>query len=61
MDPKGMFKIGQRNYTVLKKILWKNNILIEGESIGASVSRTMLLDMKTGVTKVKSMGKIFEI
>jgi len=61
MDPKGMFKIGQRNYTVLKKLLWKNNILIEGESIGESVSRTMLLDMKTGVTKVKSMGKIFEI
>jgi len=61
MDPKGMFKIGQRNYTVLKKLLWKNNMLIDGESIGASVSRTMILDMKTGITKIKSMGKIFEI
>ena len=61
MDPEGMFKIGQRNYTVLKKLLWKNNMLIDGESIGKSVSRTMVLDMKTGVTKIKSMGKIFEI
>ncbi len=61
MDPKGMFKIGQRNHTVLKKLLWKNNMLVDGESIGESVSRTMILDMKTGITKIKSMGKIFEI
>ena len=61
MDPKGMFKIGQRNYTVLKKLLWENKMLIAGESIGASVSRTMILDMKTGITKIKSLGKVFEI
>jgi len=61
MDPKGMFKIGQRNHTVLKKLLWKNNMMVDGESIGESVSRTMILDIKTGVTKIKSMGKIFEI
>jgi|GEM_PF-1506663 len=61
MDPKGMFKIGQRNHTVLKKLLWKNNMMVDGESIGESLSRTMILDIKTGVTKIKSMGKIFEI
>jgi chemotaxis protein CheD len=26
-----MFKIGQRNYTLLKKLLWKNNVLLESE------------------------------
>lgn len=61
MDPKGTFKIGQRNYTVLKKLMWKNNMMIDGESIGESVSRTMILDMKTGITRIKSMGKLFEI
>ena len=61
MDPKGMFKIGQRNHTVLKKLLWKNNMLLDGEAVGQSVSRTMSLDIKTGITTIKSMGKTFEI
>lgn len=48
------FNIGQRNWTVLRKVLWKNNILIAGEEVGGTAARTMILHMKTGKTMIKS-------
>ena len=52
-----MFKIGERNYTVLKKLLWKNNILLEKEDIGGTASRTLHFDIDTGQTVIASNGK----
>ena len=52
-----MFKIGERNYTVLKKLLWKNNILLETEDVGGTVSRTVHLDIATGQTVISSNGQ----
>jgi len=49
-----MFKIGERNYTVLKKLLWKNNVLLKAEEIGDSVSRTVHFDISTGRITIKS-------
>jgi chemotaxis protein CheD len=57
LDEKGVFKIGERNYTVLRKILWKNDILIAAQDIGGTVSRTMYLYMATGETRIKSGGQ----
>ncbi len=54
LDEKGLFKIGERNYTILRKVLWKNNILIAAEDIGGTKARTMSLHMATGETTVKS-------
>ncbi|MEZ4388582.1 MAG: chemotaxis protein CheD [Candidatus Krumholzibacteriia bacterium] len=51
------FRIGQRNYTILRKLLWKNNILIEAEDIGGSKARTMYVYMLDGLVTVKSEGK----
>jgi chemotaxis protein CheD len=51
------FRIGQRNYTILRKLLWKNNILINAEDVGGSKARTMYLYMQDGRTTVKSAGK----
>ncbi len=56
-----MFKIGERNYTVLKKLLWKNNILLEAEDVGGTVSRTVYLDLATGQTVISSGGKKTEL
>jgi len=56
-----MFKIGERNYTVLKKLLWKNNILLEAEDVGGTISRTVYLDLATGQTVVSSGGKKAEL
>ena len=61
LDPQKLFNIGERNFTVLRKILWKNNLLIKGQNIGGSVSRTVWLDMSTGKTIVKQQGQEVEI
>jgi chemotaxis protein CheD len=49
-----MFKIGERNYSVLKKILWKNSILLESEDIGGTANRTVHLDITTGEVTITS-------
>lgn len=51
-----MFKIGERNYTILKKLLWKNNILIEAEDVGGISSRTVYFDLSTGQVTISSKG-----
>lgn len=61
MDDKGMFNIGERNNTVVRKMLWKNNILISGEDVGGSSPRTMSLDLATGKTVLKIAGGEREI
>lgn len=42
------FAIGKRNHTILKKMLWKNNILVEAEDVGGQYARTMYLDIGDG-------------
>lgn len=61
LDEKGTFKIGDRNYATLRKILWKNNILIASEDVGGAVSRTMYLEMDTGRVIIKSQGNNTEL
>ncbi len=61
LDDKKLFKIGERNYTVLRKILWKNNILIAAEDVGGTISRTMHVYMADGRTTIKSGGKEREL
>lgn len=61
LNDNGLFKIGQRNYTVFRKILWKNNILIAGEHIGESLSRTMFIDVATGRVVITASGEEIEI
>ncbi len=56
LDKKELFRIGKRNLTVLRKILWKNNILLEAEDVGGARPRTLHLEIKTGSTVVKSRG-----
>lgn len=51
-----MFKIGERNYTILKKLLWKNNILLESEDVGGTASRTIHFDISTGQVIISSGG-----
>ena len=55
------FRIGQRNYTILRKFLWKNNILIAREDVGGSKARTLYLNMADGRTTVKSEGQEVEL
>ena len=61
LDKKKLFRIGERNHTVLRKILWKNDILIAAEDIGGSMPRTMYLHMDTGKTVLKIKGQEVEL
>jgi chemotaxis protein CheD len=61
LDEKGTFKIGERNYIVLRKVLWKNNILIAADETGGTIPRTVFLYMDTGRTTVKSRGEEREL
>ena len=56
-----MFKIGQRNYTVLKKLLWKNNVLLGSEDVGGTGSRTVRFDLSTGQIIISGKGKKWEL
>ena len=55
------FRIGQRNYTILRKFLWKNNILIDGEDVGGARPRTMCFYLADGRTIIKSEGSEVEL
>lgn len=52
----GHFKIGSRNRTLLRKIFWKNGILLAGDETGGSVSRTLSLRMQDGAVNVSGQG-----
>ncbi|MGB5987414.1 MAG: chemotaxis protein CheD [Desulfobacterales bacterium] len=51
-----MFKIGERNFTVLKKLLWKNNVLLKAQDVGGTASRTVHFEMDGGRTLISSNG-----
>jgi len=54
LDQNKVFNIGERNYIVLRKLLWKNNILIKSEDIGGNYSRTLKLEIDSGLTTIKT-------
>jgi chemotaxis protein CheD len=54
LDDNGTFNIGKRNYLALRKIFWKNGVMIKAENVGGSISRTLKLIVATGVVTVKS-------
>jgi chemotaxis protein CheD len=60
-EDNGVFDIGRRNYTILRKMLWKNNVMITAEDVGGAKSRTARLYIDSGRTTVTSMGKEVEL
>lgn len=61
LDNNGSFNIGERNQVIVRKLLWKNQILIQGEETGGTKARTMSLNMETGVTLLRSGGVEYEL
>ncbi|RPI62339.1 MAG: chemotaxis protein CheD [Planctomycetaceae bacterium] len=50
------FAIGKRNYIMLKKLFWKNGILIDAEDVGGDKARTVYLEMATGKVTISQGG-----
>ncbi len=59
-DSKGVFDIGKKNHIVLRRLLWKNNILIKTEHVGGEDHRTITLDIETGKVTIKVRREILE-
>ncbi len=54
LNDENYFRIGQKNITALRKILWRNNVMIDGEDTGKNCNRTVRLELATGRFTVKS-------
>ena len=60
LDDTNYFRIGQKNITALRKMFWRNNILIDGEDTGKNYNRTVEAYISTGRVIVKSSGKVLK-
>jgi chemotaxis protein CheD len=54
------FQIGKRNELMLRKLLWKNGVLIHAHDVGGNESRTVSLRVGDGTVLVKSAGRTTE-
>ena len=61
LDDNNRFNIGQRNYQALRKLLWKNGILITAEEVGGDLARTMMLNLGTGQVTLRSDNQTREL
>jgi len=56
-DPENdVFCVGKRNFTMLRKLLWHNGLLLKSYDVGGTLSRTMILRVGTGEVIVKTNG-----
>lgn len=54
LDNNGTFNIGKRNYLALRKIFWKNGVMIKSENVGGAVSRTLKVRVSDGTVTLKT-------
>lgn len=52
------FQIGKRNFVMLRKLLWKNSVLVKAYDVGGTDSRTMSLDLGSGDVLLKVNGAV---
>jgi chemotaxis protein CheD len=52
------FRIGQKNITAVRKIFWKNNVMVSAEDTGLNCNRTVRLQVTDGKCLVKTSGGI---
>ncbi len=56
LDQKGFFNIGKRNYMALKKMFFKNGVMIDKQDVGGNINRTVRIEIATGDIFVKTSG-----
>ena len=58
-DADDTFQIGKRNLLTLRKLLWKNGVLIHADDTGGvQQSRTMSVTVATGVVQLRTNGTL---
>ena len=56
LDQNGLFNIGKRNHALVRKMFWKNNVMIDYEDVGGAVNRTLKLAIRGGEATLKVSG-----
>jgi chemotaxis protein CheD len=56
LDDTNFFRIGQKNIMAMRKIFWKNNVMVDKEDTGLNCNRTVRLEMSTGKVYIRSSG-----
>lgn len=56
LDDSGYFNIGKRNLIMLRKLFWKNGVMINKEHVEGNISRTVRLNMNDGEVLLKLGG-----
>lgn len=57
LDQQGFFNIGKRNHMAVRKIFWKNNVMVDYEDVGGNGNRTLKLAIRDGKAWVKVSGQ----
>ncbi len=57
LDDRGLFNIGKRNYTAMRKLFWTNNVLVSAEEVGGEVNRTVTIELASGKVWIKTSGE----
>ncbi|MBN1614932.1 MAG: chemotaxis protein CheD [Deltaproteobacteria bacterium] len=60
IDDVHCFRIGQKNLTALRRIFWRNRVMIDAADTGRSCNRTMRLNLDTGAVFVRIAGGTME-
>ncbi len=61
LDKQGHFQIGKKNYEMVRAIVKEMRLTIHGDDCGGTKPRSLYLDLKTGVTMVRSGGEEYEL
>jgi chemotaxis protein CheD len=54
LDGNGIFRIGEKNAAVLRRVLWKNSIALVGADFGGTMSRTLRIHVASGLVFLRS-------
>jgi chemotaxis protein CheD len=56
LDQDQLFGIGRRNYQTLKETLERNGVALAASAVGGNVTRTVRLDVATGIVTIHTLG-----
>ena len=56
VDDAGVFNIGKRNCVTVRKMLWREGVMIDAESVGGHESRTVRLEVASGRCFIRTGG-----
>lgn len=56
-----LYRIGERNHVVARRVLWKNEVLVAAEDCGGAEARSLFLDMSDGRVRMRARGVVREL